>query len=305
MPSHHQQAGFVPHASGGCVAPTLFDLGAPQPQSCTLNPAPCTLHPAPCTLNPNNPAPSTPTLHPKFENRTPTRCRARLPLELHIPGELRDALADPKGGLRERHGALRGCRRKNLRELQLLRGRAGPERQRLSLSPTLTLPNSHSLTLSQVTHSPALTLTLSHSLSPSPSLSLFLSHSLSPSLPPSLSLISGLLRATRGPRRGGLQPDDQHFFGCGHLSHLQRQQQVRHSQHLPTQGPSWGYFKSQFLTGLSSFGDCSPQNGSKTVPKSQIRPLGYPHIGPFVEPGTKKENRGTSNLEPQKTDPAP
>ena len=51
-----------------------------------------------------------------------------------------------------------------------------------------------------------------------------------------------------------------------------------------TQGPSWGYFKSQFLTGLSSFGDCSPQNGSKTVPKSQNRPLGYPHIGPFVDP---------------------
>ena len=49
-----------------------------------------------------------------------------------------------------------------------------------------------------------------------------------------------------------------------------------------TQGPSWGYFKSQFLTGLSSFGDCSPQNGSKTIPKSQNRPLGYPHIGPFV-----------------------
>ena len=51
---------------------------------------------------------------------------------------------------------------------------------------------------------------------------------------------------------------------------------------LPTQGPSWGYFKSQLLTGLSSFGDCSPQNGSKTVPKSQNRPLGYPHEGPFV-----------------------
>ena len=49
-----------------------------------------------------------------------------------------------------------------------------------------------------------------------------------------------------------------------------------------TQGPSWGYFNSPFLTGLSTFGDCSPQNGSKTVPKSQNRPLGYPHEGPFV-----------------------
>ena len=46
-----------------------------------------------------------------------------------------------------------------------------------------------------------------------------------------------------------------------------------------TQGPSWGYFKSQFLTGLSTFGDSSPQNGSKTVPKSQNRPLGYPTKG--------------------------
>ena len=51
-----------------------------------------------------------------------------------------------------------------------------------------------------------------------------------------------------------------------------------------TQGPLWGYFKSQFLTGLSCFGDSSPHNGSKTVPKSQNRPLGYPHIGPFVVP---------------------
>jgi hypothetical protein len=49
-----------------------------------------------------------------------------------------------------------------------------------------------------------------------------------------------------------------------------------------TQGPSCGYFKSQYLTGSSSFGDCSPQNGSKTVTKSQNRPLGYPHEGPFV-----------------------
>ena len=40
--------------------------------------------------------------------------------------------------------------------------------------------------------------------------------------------------------------------------------------------------QSQFLTGLSTSGNSFPQNGSKTVPKSQNRPLGYPHIGPFV-----------------------
>ena len=57
-----------------------------------------------------------------------------------------------------------------------------------------------------------------------------------------------------------------------------------------TQGPSWGYFKSQFLTGLSSFGDCSPQNGSKTVTKSQNCPLEYPHEGPFV--ATFRRTRG-------------
>ena len=56
-----------------------------------------------------------------------------------------------------------------------------------------------------------------------------------------------------------------------------------------TQGPSWGYFKNQFLTGLSSVGDCSPQNGSKTVPKSQNRPLGYPLEGPFVDPGVDRQ----------------
>ena len=44
-----------------------------------------------------------------------------------------------------------------------------------------------------------------------------------------------------------------------------------------------GVSQSQFLTGLSTFGNSFPQNGSKTVPKSQNRPLGYPHIGPFVE----------------------
>jgi len=54
--------------------------------------------------------------------------------------------------------------------------------------------------------------------------------------------------------------------------------------HTTTQGPSWGYFKSQFLTGLSIVGKCSLQNGFKTVPKSQNRPLGYPHEGPLVGP---------------------
>ena len=51
---------------------------------------------------------------------------------------------------------------------------------------------------------------------------------------------------------------------------------------LTTPGPSWGYFKSQFWTIFSSFGDCSPQIGSITVPKSQNRSLGYPHEVPFV-----------------------
>ena len=44
-----------------------------------------------------------------------------------------------------------------------------------------------------------------------------------------------------------------------------------------------GVSQSQFLTGLSTFGNSFPQNGSKTVPKSQNRPLGYPYEGPFVE----------------------
>jgi len=43
-----------------------------------------------------------------------------------------------------------------------------------------------------------------------------------------------------------------------------------------------GVSQSQFLTGLSTFGNSFTQNGSKTVPKSQNRPLGYPHRGPFV-----------------------
>ena len=57
---------------------------------------------------------------------------------------------------------------------------------------------------------------------------------------------------------------------------------------VPTQGSSWRYLKlaqSQLLTILSTFGNSLPQNGSKTVPKSQNRPLGYPHIGPFVVNG--------------------
>ena len=43
-----------------------------------------------------------------------------------------------------------------------------------------------------------------------------------------------------------------------------------------------GVSQSQFLTGLSTFSNSFPQNGSKPVPKSQNRPLGYPHVGPFV-----------------------
>ena len=48
--------------------------------------------------------------------------------------------------------------------------------------------------------------------------------------------------------------------------------------------PFVGVFQKSILTGLSSFGECSPQNGSETVPKSKNRPLGYPHGGPFVGP---------------------
>ena len=40
------------------------------------------------------------------------------------------------------------------------------------------------------------------------------------------------------------------------------------------------------MTGLSTFDDSAPQNGSKTIPKSPNRPLGYPHEGPFVDPCT-------------------
>jgi hypothetical protein len=49
--------------------------------------------------------------------------------------------------------------------------------------------------------------------------------------------------------------------------------------------PFVGVFQKSILTCLSTFGDCSPQNGSRSVPKSQNRALGYPHEGPFVVGG--------------------
>ena len=64
---------------------------------------------------------------------------------------------------------------------------------------------------------------------------------------------------------------------------IQKKKKTQHrTRSASTQGPSWGYLKSRFLTGLSTCGDCSPQNSPKTVPKSQNRPLRYPHEGPFV-----------------------
>ena len=58
-----------------------------------------------------------------------------------------------------------------------------------------------------------------------------------------------------------------------------------------TQGPSWGYLKSQFSIDRVNFGDKCPQNGSKTAPTAPRPHLGYPHIGPFVEPGRSAVKR--------------
>ena len=49
---------------------------------------------------------------------------------------------------------------------------------------------------------------------------------------------------------------------------------------LSTQGSSWGYFKSQFSTGLSTFDNNFSQNGSKNGAE---RGWDYPHEGPSVE----------------------
>jgi hypothetical protein len=58
-----------------------------------------------------------------------------------------------------------------------------------------------------------------------------------------------------------------------------------------TQGPSWGCFKNQFATELSTFDNNSPQNGSKneeTAPKART---GCPHEGPSVVPATHATTR--------------
>jgi hypothetical protein len=52
----------------------------------------------------------------------------------------------------------------------------------------------------------------------------------------------------------------------------------------PTQGPSWGYLKVKFSETLSIFGDKCPRNGSNNGSTGPSTGLGYPHIGPFVEP---------------------
>jgi len=51
---------------------------------------------------------------------------------------------------------------------------------------------------------------------------------------------------------------------------------------LPTQGPSWGYFKVNSSETLSIFGDKCPQNGSKNEQRAPRTSMGCPHIGPFV-----------------------
>ena len=48
---------------------------------------------------------------------------------------------------------------------------------------------------------------------------------------------------------------------------------------LVTLGPSWGYCKSQFLSGRQLLATISHQHGA-TAPRTG---LGYPHEGPFVE----------------------
>ena len=58
--------------------------------------------------------------------------------------------------------------------------------------------------------------------------------------------------------------------------------------------PFVGVFQKSILTGLSCFGDCSPQNGSKTVTKFQNRPLEYPHEGPSVDRANLQQRESSS-----------
>ena len=48
---------------------------------------------------------------------------------------------------------------------------------------------------------------------------------------------------------------------------------------MTTQGPLKGCLKSEFFTGLSTFGDCSPQNGSKPSPNPKTVPWDTPTQG--------------------------
>ena len=48
---------------------------------------------------------------------------------------------------------------------------------------------------------------------------------------------------------------------------------------LSTPGPSWGYSQSQFIFGLSTFGDISPQINEEMASRTRT---GYPHEGPCV-----------------------
>ena len=57
-----------------------------------------------------------------------------------------------------------------------------------------------------------------------------------------------------------------------------------------TQGPSLGYSKSQFLTGLSTLENNFRQNGFKNGQTAPRTGTGYPHEGPFVA-GERGRNR--------------
>jgi hypothetical protein len=102
--------------------------------------------------------------------------------------------------------------------------------------------------------------------------------------PPFLSLSLSLALSLSLSLQGSLRDDHRHALSLSlslarSLSHSlslslqgclgEHHRHARAAPPLAKQGPSWGYFKSQFLLGLSSFGDISPQkrtNGSKNEP---------------------------------------
>ena len=78
----------------------------------------------------------------------------------------------------------------------------------------------------------------------------------------------------------------------------------------PTQGPSWGYLKSQFSRDLVNFRDECPQNGSKNDPMAPRTTLGCPHEGPRVDSGdsgdrfrAKREQLEILELSPYSSSP--